>query len=371
MPAIRWQREPREIGWRAVWARSRAAARAGGSVGLRSPGRARRGRRAGARHRPDPGRALDARRRGRGAARRHRPGQHARAASVGNCRVEPAGRTTPGRRLRGCRRSTSSRSRRTEAVLEADENSAAADARPGLEASRAVRRNWLFLALLVSVGVNCGLLGMGIMRHRMLAAAMRGRAPSAIGHRRSRRSRRAPPAAMARASPIASELAGEERERFLRAAAPARGAGARRPATDRRSAPRAAPRAHFARPRSRPGRSAAGRDRQRAGRPGPGPGRERLRGPRAARRRRRSASTCDSSSASAAPFAGGRRPRSPRCGSWRHAAPLRRPWMRGPGLARPAPDDRGPGGRDPPRSLAGGPTARALSRLATRRGGGA
>jgi Spy/CpxP family protein refolding chaperone len=30
-----------------------------------------------------------------------------------------------------------------------------------------MRRNWLFLALLLSVGVNCGLLGMGIARHRM------------------------------------------------------------------------------------------------------------------------------------------------------------------------------------------------------------
>jgi Spy/CpxP family protein refolding chaperone len=31
-----------------------------------------------------------------------------------------------------------------------------------------MRRHWLFLALLLSVGVNCGLLGMGIARHRMM-----------------------------------------------------------------------------------------------------------------------------------------------------------------------------------------------------------
>jgi hypothetical protein len=31
-----------------------------------------------------------------------------------------------------------------------------------------MRRNWLLLALLLSVGVNCGLLGMGIARHRLL-----------------------------------------------------------------------------------------------------------------------------------------------------------------------------------------------------------
>ena len=34
-----------------------------------------------------------------------------------------------------------------------------------------MRRHWLFLALLLSVGINCGLLGMGILRHRLLAGA--------------------------------------------------------------------------------------------------------------------------------------------------------------------------------------------------------
>ena len=33
-----------------------------------------------------------------------------------------------------------------------------------------MRRNWLFLALLLSVGLNCGLLGMGLARHRMQSA---------------------------------------------------------------------------------------------------------------------------------------------------------------------------------------------------------
>ncbi len=36
-----------------------------------------------------------------------------------------------------------------------------------------MRRNWLFLALLLSVGVNCGLVGMAIVRHRMLSVLAR------------------------------------------------------------------------------------------------------------------------------------------------------------------------------------------------------
>jgi len=41
-----------------------------------------------------------------------------------------------------------------------------------------VRRNWIFLALLLSVGVNCGLLGMAIVRHRMLSALERDLRPA-------------------------------------------------------------------------------------------------------------------------------------------------------------------------------------------------
>ena len=69
-----------------------------------------------------------------------------------------------------------------------------------------MRRNWLFLALLLSVGVNCGLVGMGIMRHRMLAGADR---PD-----RSERAERPPGSQGARLADRL-ELEGEERERFL------------------------------------------------------------------------------------------------------------------------------------------------------------
>lgn len=67
-----------------------------------------------------------------------------------------------------------------------------------------MRRHWLFLALLLSVGVNCGLIGMGIARHRLAggpAAAERdGRPPMRDGSRLADR----------------LELTGEARESFLR-----------------------------------------------------------------------------------------------------------------------------------------------------------
>ncbi len=40
-----------------------------------------------------------------------------------------------------------------------------------------MRRNWIFLALLLSVGVNCGLLGMAVVRHRLAATLERGDRP--------------------------------------------------------------------------------------------------------------------------------------------------------------------------------------------------
>ena len=80
-----------------------------------------------------------------------------------------------------------------------------------------MRRNWLFLALLLSVGVNCGLLGMGIMRHRMLSGMSSGMAtggdrgdpgdPGGPGER-------APGRQGARLADRLG-LLGEERERFL------------------------------------------------------------------------------------------------------------------------------------------------------------
>lgn len=72
-----------------------------------------------------------------------------------------------------------------------------------------MRRNWLFLALLLSVGINCGLLGMGIMRHRMLAGAERAE--------RDGRDGRDDPAPGRHGARLADrlELAGEQRERFL------------------------------------------------------------------------------------------------------------------------------------------------------------
>lgn len=67
-----------------------------------------------------------------------------------------------------------------------------------------MRRNWLVLALLLSVGVNCGLIGMGIARHRMVerwAGAERDdRPPGREGVRLADR----------------LELTGGERESFLR-----------------------------------------------------------------------------------------------------------------------------------------------------------
>lgn len=40
-----------------------------------------------------------------------------------------------------------------------------------------MRRSWIFLALLLSVGVNCGLLGMAIVRHRWANTDERGDRP--------------------------------------------------------------------------------------------------------------------------------------------------------------------------------------------------
>jgi len=83
-----------------------------------------------------------------------------------------------------------------------------------------VRRNWLFLALLLSVGVNCGLLGMGIMRHRMLSGMSSGIAtggdpgdPGDPGDRGGP-GERAPGRQGARLADRLG-LLGEERERFL------------------------------------------------------------------------------------------------------------------------------------------------------------
>jgi Spy/CpxP family protein refolding chaperone len=72
-----------------------------------------------------------------------------------------------------------------------------------------VKRNLLFLALLLSVGVNCGLLGMGIARHRMLQGMMQtareadARPPGREGRDGARLADRL-------------ELSGEAREGFLR-----------------------------------------------------------------------------------------------------------------------------------------------------------
>lgn len=40
-----------------------------------------------------------------------------------------------------------------------------------------MRRNWIFLALLLSVGLNCGLVGMGLVRHRWASSMERGDRP--------------------------------------------------------------------------------------------------------------------------------------------------------------------------------------------------
>ena len=75
-----------------------------------------------------------------------------------------------------------------------------------------MKRNLLFLALLLSVGINCGLLGMGIARHRLF-------------QRMSQEAREAadrPPGRDGRAGPEGARLAdrlaltGEAREGFLR-----------------------------------------------------------------------------------------------------------------------------------------------------------
>lgn len=80
-----------------------------------------------------------------------------------------------------------------------------------------MRRNWLFLALLLSVGVNCGLLGMGIMRHRMLSGMPSGmNSGGDRGDLRDRGGRDERPAGRQGAR-LADhlELEGEQRERFL------------------------------------------------------------------------------------------------------------------------------------------------------------
>ncbi len=78
-----------------------------------------------------------------------------------------------------------------------------------------MRRNWLFLALLLSVGINCGLLGMGILRHRLLAgSAASDRSDHADRFDHSHRAERPPGRQGARLADRL-ELAGEERERFL------------------------------------------------------------------------------------------------------------------------------------------------------------
>ncbi len=102
-----------------------------------------------------------------------------------------------------------------------------------------MRRNWLFLALLLSVGINCGLLGMGILRHRLLAGSAASDRFDRFDH--SHRAERPPGRQGARLADRL-ELAGEERERFLalqRELAETVHAG-RLP--DRRGAPRHAPR---------------------------------------------------------------------------------------------------------------------------------
>lgn len=89
-----------------------------------------------------------------------------------------------------------------------------------------MRRNWLFLALLLSVGLNCGFLGMGLMRHRMLAPADRDRFDRSDPSNRSDRSDRFDPSDRAehgerppgrQGARLADrlELEGEQRERFL------------------------------------------------------------------------------------------------------------------------------------------------------------
>jgi Spy/CpxP family protein refolding chaperone len=64
-----------------------------------------------------------------------------------------------------------------------------------------MRRNWILLALLLSFGVNCGLVGMAIVRHRPAAPFERGVRP-------------APRAGERLADRL--ELEGETRESFLR-----------------------------------------------------------------------------------------------------------------------------------------------------------
>lgn len=64
-----------------------------------------------------------------------------------------------------------------------------------------MRRQWIFLALLLSLGVNCGLIGMGIARHRM--EVQRERDPRPPGREGARLADRL-------------ALAGEARESFLR-----------------------------------------------------------------------------------------------------------------------------------------------------------
>lgn len=86
-----------------------------------------------------------------------------------------------------------------------------------------MRRNWLFLALLLSVGVNCGLVGMGIMRHRMLSGPPPGMpsggAPADHHEPADQRDpgdpRDRPPGGQGARLADRLGLLGEERERFL------------------------------------------------------------------------------------------------------------------------------------------------------------
>ncbi|MBP9143542.1 MAG: periplasmic heavy metal sensor [Thermoanaerobaculia bacterium] len=79
-----------------------------------------------------------------------------------------------------------------------------------------MRRNWLFLALLLSVGVNCGLLGMGIMRHRMLSVPSGMPSGGAPGdHRAPGDPGERPPGRQGARLADRLGLLGEERERFL------------------------------------------------------------------------------------------------------------------------------------------------------------
>jgi Spy/CpxP family protein refolding chaperone len=85
-----------------------------------------------------------------------------------------------------------------------------------------MRRNWLLLALLLSVGINCGLVGMGIARHRLMergSRADRGERPHGEHLRGDRpMDDRSPGGRPFGGERLADrlELTGEARENFLR-----------------------------------------------------------------------------------------------------------------------------------------------------------